>query len=265
MGNHKHTTDDFDEELGHAIKEYLGSLKPPPGFHERIAHTLRNLPPRPSRLQRGLRVLKIVAVVLAGLLVLSSAAVLAGGPRLSLAGRLGLARITAPVRILLEGERSIDSPLPAPSPIAAPDAATTFSLPGFLPERFDPNPILQVYPTARAPVLVLTYRTRDTGQIGLRLAQAPATDPPLLALPGGNSEPIPPGTRILEKGEIELGSGVRAAFVVTSYQPPGTDRSVKSLYVLWQQDGRVYLLEGSISLEEATLIARSIGPDRQNR
>lgn len=169
------------------------------------------------------------------------------------------------MRILLEGERSIDSSLPAPSPIAAPDATTTFSLPGFLPEHFDPNPILQVYPTTRAPVLVLTYRTRDTGQTGLRLAQAPATDPPLLALPGGNSEPIPPGTRILEKGEIELGSGVRAAFVVTSYQPPRTDRSVKSLYVLWQQGGQIYLLEGPISLEEATAIARSLGPNRQNR
>ncbi|MEW5936161.1 MAG: hypothetical protein AB1816_21470, partial [Bacillota bacterium] len=109
--------DELDRLIRQAVKEYLESAEPPPGFDERLAYTLRHLPPRPTRWQRALRALKIAAIAAAALLVASSTMVVASGPILEVAGRLGLARITAPLRIRLQGEETTNPPLPLPPPL----------------------------------------------------------------------------------------------------------------------------------------------------
>ncbi|MDI6825425.1 MAG: hypothetical protein QME87_13900 [Bacillota bacterium] len=254
--------DELDRLIRQAVKEYLESVEPPPGFDERLAHTLRHLPPRPTRWQRVLRALKIACVAAAALLVASSTMVVASGPLREVAGRLGLARITAPLRIRLQGEDTINPSLPLPPPLTAPETGLTARLPTYLPKGFAPEPLLQVHDTSRGPVLVAGYLHRRTGTTDLRLAQAQAVQPPLLVLPGSPPGALPPGTTLVRSGEVRVSDEVTARYALTRVQPPGSEQAREVLYLLWTDAQTTFLLEGAIPLEQAVLVARSLGPTR---
>jgi hypothetical protein len=251
--------DELDRLIRQAVKEYLESVEPPPGFDERLAYTLRHLPPRPTRWQRALRALKIACVAMASLLVASSTMVVAGGPLREVAGRLGLARITAPLRIRLQGEDTINPSLPLPPPLAT-EAGLTARLPTYLPKGFDPQPLLQVHDTSRGPVLVAGYINRRTGSTDLRLAQAQAGQPPLLDVLGSPPRALPPGTALVGSGEVVVNDKVTARYALTRVQPPGSRQAREVVYLLWSDAQTTFLLEGTIPLEEAVLVARSVGP-----
>lgn len=186
--------------------------------------------------------------------------VVAGGPLREVAGRLGLARMTAPLRIRLQGEDTASPPLPVPPPLAGPEAGLAARLPTYLPEGFDPQPLLQVHETSRGPVLVAGYVDRRTGASDLRLAQAPVRQPPLLDLPGGSGEAPPAGTTLVSTGAVNVSDTLTARYAVARVQPPGSGQTREVVYLLWSDAQTTFLLEGTIPLEEAVLVARSVGP-----
>lgn len=107
------------------------------------------------------------------------------------------------------------------------------------------------------------YVNRRTGATDLRLAQAQAGQPPVLDLPGSTGEALPPGTTLVQSGEVKVSDKVTARYALTRVQPPGSPQAREVLYLLWTDAQTTFLLEGTISLEEAVLVARSLEPARE--